>query len=78
MTGEYVVYNDKPKPILTIAKSLELQRWIIDPTSVPYDFSQNNAENRLIARSAAGSNNSEHKSVVQKQMELQKMILGDI
>lgn len=40
--SEYVTYNGiqqdniKPKSKLTIDKSLELQAWILDPSSRPY------------------------------------------
>ena len=57
MTTEYVIYRGMPSEAnrkLSISDSLELQRWILDPDSRPYE-SNNNNHNRLIARSASFS-----------------------
>ncbi len=77
-TGEYVVYNKgMPDKRLTIEKCLELQQFILDPSSRPYSNRADNANERLIARSAGKETQEESssKSNIQKQLELQQMII---
>jgi hypothetical protein len=82
MTGETVTYKGIPSTSTSniIAKTLELQQWIIDPSSRPYSTPLVE-EQKLIARSAGASlTNGEvnkKQSLVEKQLELQRMVLGD-
>jgi|GEM_PF-4478729 hypothetical protein len=69
MTGETVTY--KGIPTCNVAKSLELQRWIIDPSSRPYSAPEK--EQKLIARSAVKT--IEKKLTAEQCIELQKRIL---
>lgn len=71
MTGEETV-TYKGIPTCEIQKQLELQRWILDPSSIPYE----NRDSKLIARSAAAAEGTK-KSNVEKQLELQRMIIAD-
>lgn len=71
IAGETITYPGISTCV--VQKQLELQEWIINPDSRPYE-----SENKLIARSA-GVNNVEvqTKSTVEKQLELQRMIVGE-
>ena len=62
--NEYVTYK-APKDTLTVEKCLELQRFIIDPSSVPYDIVDNNNKNnvQLKALSAGATFKGESSSV---------------
>jgi hypothetical protein len=65
---------------LTTEQSIELQRWIIDPSSRPYERKNKQQEPKLVSRSAGSEyvtyQGTEPKCNVQKQLELQKRILG--
>ena len=75
MTSEYVTYK-APRDTLTIEKSLEVMKWILDPDSRPYESNNNRNRDRLITRSAGTSNsNNIEQNTVQKQLELQRLIL---
>ena len=72
MTQEYVKYDGIPSiTACEIQKQIELQQWILDPTSIPYD----KKDTGLIGRSA-GVQVSKPKSTVQKLLEVQQMVLG--
>jgi hypothetical protein len=58
-----------------VKKQLEVQQWILDPSSRPYSSHYNN-RNGLMSRSASAE--VSNKSIVQKQLELQQMILGNV
>jgi hypothetical protein len=70
----YVTYKGIPSSRLTIERSIELQKWILDPSSRPYDTEK---EQKLIARSAAGTK-VEKRLTVEKALELQQKILGNL
>ena len=78
MSGETIIYKAPPSSCnkLTIEKSLELQQWILDPDSRPYDKREPENDGKLIAHSA-GAITEPTKTNVQKQLELQQMILGN-
>jgi hypothetical protein len=63
---------------LDIKKALELQRWIIDPSSRPYKAPTHEKE-RLVVHSAGETVKYEGipTITVQQQLELQKKIIGD-
>jgi hypothetical protein len=66
---------------LTIDQSLELQRWILDPSSRP-EKKQEKQQEKLVARSAGEyvtykGTTAEPKCNVQKQLELQRMIVRE-
>ena len=76
MTGETLTYKGIPSQTCNVvAKSLELQRWIIDPSSRPY--STPFEEQKLLARSASLTNGEvkNKQSIVEKQLELQRLII---
>ncbi len=73
MQQEYVTYKGIPTiTACEVQKQLELQQWILDPSSRPYTSTHHTG---IIARSA-GTEIKDKKSIVQKQLELQAMILG--
>ena len=79
MTSEYVIYKapmSNTNNTLTIEKSLEVMKWILDPDSKPYE---SNDKQKIIARSAGQQNEAAQpsKSTIQKQLELQRLILQD-
>jgi hypothetical protein len=79
MTGDYVTY--KGIPTYNVAKSLELQRWIIDPSSRPYsaNASPGNRDQKLIARSAAKTvSEKPQRLTVEKSLELRRKILDGL
>ena len=75
MTGETVTYKGIPSQTCNVVESLELQRWIIDPSSRPY--STPFEEQKLLARSASLTNGEvkNKQSIVEKQLELQRLII---
>ena len=72
MTGETVTY--KGIPTCNVNKQLEVQRWILDPSSRPYP-SASEKEQKLIARSAAKQ--IEKRLTAEQCIELQKKILDN-
>ena len=81
MTGEYITYNGiKNSPKLNVEKSLELQRWIIDPSSRSYPTAApGNRDQKLIARSAAKTvSEKPQRLTVEKSLELQRKILDGL
>jgi hypothetical protein len=72
MTGETVRYNGVPK--CSVQKQLDIQRWILDPSSRPYNSPQ---DARLIARSAS-TEQTKKKYTVQDMLDLQQKMLGGI
>jgi hypothetical protein len=75
MNSSYVIYNQQQKKGLTIDKCLELQQWILDPSSRPY-VTAAPPEQKLIIRSAASTAAENMKFTVDKQLALQRMIIG--
>jgi hypothetical protein len=76
MTGETIIYKGMPKSF-TIKEMLELQQWIVDPDSRPYTNTNN--DELLVARSAAAAASTPvTKSNIEKQLELQQRILGNL
>jgi hypothetical protein len=80
--NEYVTYK-APKDTLTVEKCLELQRFIIDPSSVPYDIVDNNNKNnvQLKALSAGATVQKEQQQqglTVQKMLEVQQKVLNNL
>lgn len=76
MSEEYVTYKGIPN--CDVNKQLELQKWILDPSSRPYKESVNNDNdnNKLVALSASSYSGGEQKrSTVEIQLELQQKIL---
>lgn len=72
MNSESVTYKGiQSNPTSNIAKLLELQSWIVNPSSRPYS---DDKDTRLIARSAGTE--IKGKSIVQKQLELQSRIIS--
>lgn len=75
MSEEYVTYQGLQDPKLTLKKCLELQNWILDPDSRPYE-----TKNQLVTRSAGIEINSAPKKYLspKEQLELTQRIIEGV
>lgn len=74
MTSETLTYQGIPKEC-TLQKQIDLQKYILDPSSIPYE--KREQRNNLVARSAGTQVENKQTLSIQKALELQKKILGD-